>query len=137
MSTPQMRSPIDQMISSPNKVPPPTEARLDRQTSSRSRRQHDDNSSPYSYVTKYVMYISSFLPSCRPLEQGQRRELQGPSLGGIAATGSDTRPRGGREQRSTQHWAGRTSRYVVVVVVGFARSRCSPWHLMPGREVRI
>ena len=62
-------------------------------------------------------------------------------MGGIAATGSDMRPRGGREQRSTQHWAGRTSRYVVVVVVvvvvGVARSRCSPWHLLPGREGRI
>ena len=69
------------------------------------------------------------------------RDRQGPSLGGIAATGSDMRPRGGREQRSTQHGAGRTSRYVVVVVrvvvvvvVGVARSSCSPWHLLPGRE---
>ena len=91
---------------------------------------------------RYVhFFISSLLPTPRK-RSGQRRELQGPSLGGIAATGSDMRPRGGREQRSTQHGAGRTSRYVVVVVrvvvvvvvVGVARSSCSPWHLLPGRE---
>ena len=91
---------------------------------------------------RYVhFFISSLLPTPRK-RSGQRRELQGSSLGGMAATGSDMRPRGGQEQRSTQHGAGRTSRYVVVVVrvvvvvvvVGVARSSCSPWHLLPGRE---